>query len=335
MTTSPGEPALTVVFMTPDSYDTIRRTMRHVRAQTARDRLEVMILAPSLDALGADDRELAEFRWVRLLETGAIVSDGALRARAVREAHAPVVVFTEDHCFPDPEWAAALIEAHEGGWAAVGPVVRNANPETVVSWADLLIGYGPWLAPGEARTMTHLPGHNSSYKVEPLRAYGDELDELMDAETVLQWDLRRRGHELYLEPRAQVAHTNFAFWSLWVPIQIYGGRVFADTRRRDWSAARRLAFAAASPIIPLVRLQRIVRDARRSGVRTGFLARVLPTLIVGLILDGVGQMLGYALGPGRARERIVEYHFHRNERGQQGERVARREAHPRRTGSPA
>ena len=93
----------------------------------------------------------------------------------MREASAPIVVFTEDHCFPEPEWAAALLARHAEPWAAVGPVLRNANPETTVSWADLLIAYGPWLAPGVAGPKDHLPGHNSSYKTSVLREYGDRL----------------------------------------------------------------------------------------------------------------------------------------------------------------
>jgi hypothetical protein len=311
--TASARPAMTVVFITPDRFATIARTMRHVQAQTARGALEVLIYAPSTATLATDDAALTGFHSVRIIATGPIQSNGELRARAVRDAAAPVVVFTEDHCFPEPGWAEALIARHRESWAAVGPVVRNANPETLVSWADLFIGYGPWLEPGVGGPAPHLPGHNSSYKVEPLRAYGAELGEMMDAETVLQWDLRRRGHALYLEPAARVAHTNFAYWSLWIPVQVHQGRVFADTRRRGWPLARRLAFAAASPLIPLVRLLRTVRDTRRAGVPSGLLLRTTPTLLAGLLLDGFGQMLGYALGAGRSRERIVDFDFHRNE----------------------
>jgi predicted dehydrogenase len=307
-------PSLTVVSITPDSYDTVRRTLAHVRAQTARDDIELLIMAPSRVLLHADEAELAEFRWVRIIEVGAMSATGQVRARAIREASAPVVVFTEDHCFPDPDWAAALIERHREPWAAVGPVIRNANPETMVSWADLLIGYGPWLAPGEGGSASHLPGHNSSYKVAVLREYGDRLDELMEAESVLQWDLRSRGHSLYLETAARVSHTNFAFWSVFVPVQIVNARVFADTRRRGWSPLKRLAFAAGSPLIPIVRLTRTIRDARRAKVPGGLLVRVAPALVIGLALDGLGQMLGYALGADdAARDRLVHYESHRNE----------------------
>lgn len=318
-------PALTVVSITPDRYDTVRRTLRHVRAQTARDEIELLLIAPSRDTLEADESELAEFRWVKIVEVGPLGATGEVRARAVREASAPIVVFTEDHCFPEPEWAAALLARHAGPWAAVGPVLRNANPDTMVSWADLFIAYGPWLAPGVAGPKDHLPGHNSSYKVSVLLEYGDRLAQLMEAESVLQWDLRRCGHQLFLEPAARAAHTNFAHWATFRPVQVMNGRVFADMRRRDWSMPKRVAFAAASPLIPAVRFVRAVRDAHRAGIPVSLLARATPALAAGLLLDGVGQMLGYAFGAGDSlRVDLVCFESHRVERN---EREAPQRAH--------
>jgi hypothetical protein len=314
---APAGPALTVVSITPDRYETVRRTLRHVRAQTAHDQIELLLIAPTREMLEPDERELAEFRWVKIVEVGPLGATGEVRARAVREASAPIVVFTEDHCFPEPGWAAALLARHEGPWAAVGPVLRNANPETMVSWADLVIGYGPWLAPGVAGPMDHLPGHNSSYKVSVLLEYGDRLAQLMEAESVLHWDLRRRGYELYLEPAARAAHTNFAHWTTFRPVQVMNGRAFADTRRRGWPASKRLAFAAASPLIPVVRFVRAVRDAHRAGIPVGLLARAAPALAGGLLLDGVGQMLGYAFGADDSlRVDLVCFESHRVERNE-------------------
>src|SRR5205823_2114181 len=133
-------------------------------------------------------------------------------------ASAPVVVFCEDHAFPEPGWAVALIDAHRGPYAAVGPVIVNANPRSLISDADCLIGYGPWLHPSPGGEMSHLPGHNSSYKRASLLEYGDRLPSMLEAETVLHWDLRARGLRLYLEPRARLAHTNFAQAAVWTRV---------------------------------------------------------------------------------------------------------------------
>src|SRR5262249_54038198 len=150
-------------------------------------------------------------------------------------------------------------------WAAVGPVMSNANPSTSVSWADMYIGYGPWLYPDAGGARSHLPGHNSSYKRDLLLTYGDRLGEMMEAESVMQWDLRARGHELYLDPAARTFHTNFGLLRSWVAVQLLGGRVFGAARARGWPIWKRILFVAASPLIPLVRARRIVANIPKSG----------------------------------------------------------------------
>ena len=309
-----GGPALSIILITPDRFDTIRTTVRHLSAQSIVTRLELLIIARSRAALALDEASVSGFLCVRVLEEPDIEKTGAARALGVREARAPVVVFAEDHCFPDPGWATALLAAYAGGHVAVGPVIRNANPDTMVSWADLIIGYGPWLAPGRAECPDQIPGHNSSYDRAALLEYGDRLVEMMDAETVLQWDLRSRGRTLYLEPAATAAHTNFSRWSIWLPALFHHGRVFAAVRAAEWPLAKRIAFALASPLIPLVRFARGVTQARRAGLDSSLIARVIPTMLFGLSVDGLGQMVGYAAGAGTSRERLGLFEFHRVDR---------------------
>ena len=285
--------------------------MSYLRQQTLRHLLEIVILVPSRGHLQLEASELSGFLSYTVIETGPIESIGRANALGIRHTTAPIVALAEDHSFPDHNWAQQLIEAHQGPWAAVGPAVRNANPGTSVSWADLIIGYGIWLAPTMSREMDFLPGHNSSYKRDVLMDYGDRLEVMMDSETLLHWDLRSRGHRLYLESAAQVSHTNFSLWSSWIPAQYHNGRLFAGTRVRRMSLMWRIVYFAGAPLIPLVRLYRIARAARNHEVWGHFL-RSLPALVIGLVLDGVGQMTGYAVGTGRAIEQVARYEFHRS-----------------------
>lgn len=303
---------MSVVIATPDCYETIRKTIGHLRAQTVKDRLEIVIVAPSRQTLDLDESELRDFHQYRVVEVGAMESIARANAAGIRQSSAPIVALTEDHSFPDPDWAEALIKAHRQPYAAVGPVVRNANPNSAVSWADFLIGYGPWMEPTPAGTVEHLPGHNSSYKRAVLLEYGDELETMLEAETVLHWNLRAKGYDLYLEPAAKTAHTNFGRLSSWVPVMFHCGRVFAADRSRHWSLGRRLFFVGGSPLIPLVRLWRILRQMRRLRRQHGLLPRILPALIIGLSLDAVGQMIGCACGAGDSKQKLSEFEFHRD-----------------------
>jgi GT2 family glycosyltransferase len=302
---------MSVIVVTPDSYETIRKTIRRLRAQNVRHLLEVVIVAPSTNDLRLDDSDLGEFHQVRVVEVGPMTSTAKARAAGIRQASAPVVALVEDHSFPASGWAEALIQAHRGPWAAVGPVMANANPHSLISWANLIIEYAEWLDPCPAGVAEHLPGHNGSYKRAYLLEYGDQLEAMMEAESILQWDLRAKGYQLYLEPAAKTYHQNFSSRFSWVPLRFHGGRLFAASRARDWSPLRRLSYAASAPIIPLIRLVRIVRQLRRPGRKSDLLPRVLPALITGLIVDGAGEMVGYALGAGGAMRRLSEMEFHR------------------------
>ena len=133
----------------------------------------------------------------------------------------------------------------------------------------------------------------------------------MEAETVVMWDLRSKGRRLLLEPAAFTAHMNFGRWQSWLAVMFFNGRAFADTRASQWSLPKRLMFVAASPLIPFVRLARTLGHARRVRRGAAFLAKVVPTIAVGLAVDAIGQMAGYAFGAGDAHEKMAAYEWHR------------------------
>jgi hypothetical protein len=304
-------PAMSVVLVTTDIFDSIRRTVEFLRRQTARDRLELVIVAPARSRLALSGLGLDDFANTLLVELDDVVPIARANAAGVRAASAPVVALAEDHSFPDPGWAAALMQAHTRAYAAVGPVVRNANPATAVSWADFYIGYGPWSDPAPPGFVEFLPGHNSSYKRDILLGYAKRLEDLMEAETLLHWDLRARGHQLYLEPAARTSHVNFSRWSSWLQAQFHNGRVFAGTRIASMSAVRRVVYIVGAPLIPLVRFRRILNEIRKPGRPKLSFHRVLPTLLIGLICDGMGQLAGYAFGSGDSKQKLARFEFHR------------------------
>src|SRR5262249_3803632 len=134
-------PEMSVVLVTPDGYQAIRKTISHLRAQTIRDQLEIIIVAPSADTLDPYLTELRDFLQFHVIEVGPIRSTGRAVAAGVRRASAPIVAYAEEHSYPEAGWAAALVEAHRGAWAGVGGVLRNANPRSVASWANLILDF--------------------------------------------------------------------------------------------------------------------------------------------------------------------------------------------------
>ncbi len=251
---------------------------------------------------------MGRFAGWRVAELAEIRSNAAGYAVGVRAASAPVVVLCEDHSYPGPGWAEALIRAHEDDVAAVGPVVAHAGSDGAISWADFLLGYGPWLDPTPSGDVAYLPGHNSSYKREELLAYEPELERWLEAESVLHWDLRRRGRRLRLEGGARTNHFNFSRASSWLTATYLQSRTFGSRRTEGAGAARRLLWMLAIPLIPLIRLRRSLRDLRRCpGAPPA--RRVLPALALALLASAAGEAAGYALGGGSAAQAVYRYEF--------------------------
>jgi Glycosyl transferase family 2 len=303
--------ALSVVILTPDRFGTISKTLTHLAVQNVAAQLEIVIVAPSARELELNETNLRDFHSFVVVETGPVVSTANARAAGVRAASSAIVAFAEDHSFPAPGWAEALIARHREDWAAVGPAMANANPRSLTSWANLLIEYSEWLDPSPSGEREHLPGHNSSYKRSLLLEYGDQLAQMLDAESILHWDLRRKRHRLYLEGLARTFHENFSRPLPCIPLRFNGGRLFAAARSRGWPVWRRALFVLASPIIPLLRFVRITRELFPSGRPRHLLPRIGPALLAGLVVDGAGELFGYALGPGNAMARLSDMEFHR------------------------
>ncbi len=300
---------LSVVVIVPDRFETVARIVAHLLVQTVRERLEIVLVSCE-ERLAIPPGVMAAFGAWSIVRVDGLTSTAAARAAATRAARAPLVAFVEDHCFPTPTWADALIVAHEGPWAGIGPAVFNANPVTRVSWANLLIEYGPWLAPENAGEWPHIPGHNSCYKRDVLLSCGDRLGSLMEAESILQWTLQRSGHRFTIEPRAHTRHENFSRFVPSLRLRFHGGRLFAASRAMSWTTAQRLLYALASPLIPFVRLSRAHRDRRRVGSAANKHGLLMITFVL-LVTDAAGELFGYVTGAGDSSERTAALEFRR------------------------
>lgn len=304
---------MSVIMVTPDSFETISKTVAHLRNQTVKEQLEIVFVAPNADIINLKNPLLDCFYKLCMVEVGEITSTGKAIAAGVRKANAPIVTYAEEHSFPDTYWAEALIEAHQQPWAAVGAVVANANPYYIVSWAAIFSDFGPWLEPAEKRECSSLPTHQTSYKRNILLDYGPELEDMLEVETLLHWDLHAKGYKLYFEPSAKVHHLNISRLSSYIGAQFHGGRLFGAARvwHEKWSKWLRLIYIVGIPMIPIIRLWRILKEIRCKFRQNELLPRVIPPLIIGLISHSIGELIAYISGVGDASKKIITYELNR------------------------
>jgi hypothetical protein len=298
------------VILVTETIELALETLSRLAAQTAAGKMELVLGTPDGSVGDEPVPATQSFHSVRVIRWDPAKGAPRGRAAAIVEASAPTVALAETHCFPEPGWAEALIDAHRGPWAAVGPELDNDNPSGI-SWGNQLVDYSAWVAPATPGPTDDLPGHNSSYKRALLLEYGDELPHVLESESILHWGLRARGERLYLEPRARTLHRNVTKPVPALVEHFYNGRTFGALRSRKWHPLRRIIYALGTPLVPLLRASRIIRQLRRKD-RLDLLPGALPMMMGSLMSHAVGEMTGYLAGAGRSVPALVKYEVDRD-----------------------
>lgn len=306
-------PLMTIAITTASGYDSIRITIEHLKKQTVCGELEIIILAPPVEWPDDLGEKLGCFHGYTVLETD--LDDGLYNAwaEAVGKARAPIVAFGENHAFPEPGWAEAVIEAHKGPWTAVGCVFKNANPGTVNSWAQLYMTYGQYTEPVLSGEAGDLHGHNGSYKRDALLNYGDRLGNMLIRANILHMDLRAKGHRLYMEDRASIYHVNVSKTVSILFDLFYNGWLYtaALADYKGLSRFERLKGIIMEPPIIAGHFLGTLGSIRRAGKTRELLPRALPIIASGLAVHMLGKMYGYVAGYGSAQKHINSYEFDR------------------------
>jgi hypothetical protein len=284
-----------VIVVTRDQYQTLRPIVGALRRQTVAGRIELIVVAPDQAAGAIPVSDASAFHSAQVVAVGPVTNRGKAAAHGVFAARGPIVALSENHCFPDPDWAERTLESHQEPWAGVGPAVSNANPESLLSQALHAFGYGPFPRLGSPGVVAELPLHNSSYRREVLPKNLGELQELLGDERNLQSALRERGHLLYFDPRALKWHINEATWGLLVGLFYDSGRRYGGTRAQDWPLWRRALYAISTPVLSLPIARNGWSKLSPAGdVRKGL--RLAAVVWVGALLHAAGEAVSYVRG---------------------------------------
>lgn len=311
MTGSDGSLKLSVFTIGQPSADECRMVIGELRRQTFRSELELIVVAESRG--GIRDEEVQGFGSVQWVIVPEVRTCGQAMEAAVRTARAPYVTYAEEHSYFDEYWAERLVAAHEAGYDAVVSAMENANPSTLTSWASLYGQFGPVVAPVASGEISVIAGHHTSYRKELLLAYGERCSAMLEDEAVLGMDLKARGTRMFLAGDAVSRHLNASRLSAYVRTDYLGMRSFAATRAAGWPVWKRVAYAGAAPLVPLIRLRRALKEIRRTGRAAELLPRILFPMSVAMLAGGWGEFLGYVVGARDCAERRVPLELHKGE----------------------
>lgn len=218
----------------------------------------------------------------------------------------------EDHSFPDPQWASALVATLQQGWDGAGPLVKNANPHAATSWVNFVLAYGQ-LSYGQSGERALIPWHNSAYRREALLPLQNQLGALLEWEGWLQSALRARGGRLYFETGATTAHLNVSRPLASLKLNYIRGRALGATRceREHWSRSQRYVHAAAVVLSPIVNLRSCHPALRNARLTLHRFAGVVAALIPNLVALAVGEAVGIMGGIGQSVDALESFELYR------------------------
>ncbi|WP_435009227.1 glycosyltransferase [Tundrisphaera lichenicola] len=293
-------PRLSVVVASVNGWSMLEPTLRALDAQPERARMEILVV----ESVGGETRrKLREHRpAVELIEVDDKRTIPALRHLGVVRSRGEIVAILEDHGEVGPDWASALLKAHEGPWGAVGGVVENGR-DGLVDWAAFFCEYAPYMGPVAEGESADLPGNNIAYKRPHLLRHAGELEQGR-WESWINDKIRADGVPIASTNRAIVRHIKPFRLGHFLIQRFHFARSYAGMRRVDQSPARRLIYGFGSLALPALLTLRVSRIALGKRRHLGRFAASLPLIVLFYTIGAVGEMIGYLIGPGDSLSRV-------------------------------
>ena len=199
--------AASVVVLSYNSARTIRKSLDSLSAQQTTFPYEVIVVDSSNDETARV--VAAEYSWVRLVKLSRRSFPGQTRNIGIQHARGEIIAFLASDCIADPNWLQARVDAHREGFAAVGGIITNANPDSAIGWANYLLEY-VFSLPNRPREL--IKGkiiHNLSYDIELFRSYGLFPPDLpLGEDTVFNRKLMLKDVPVLFEPAVKTGHIN-------------------------------------------------------------------------------------------------------------------------------
>jgi hypothetical protein len=261
--------------------------------------LAAQVDAPAFDTFVVYDPNLldipelkARYPHIPMIANEGQRSPMELAAKAVQLATGDLVILTEDHCVPRPNWVRALYEAQGPGRGAVGGRVETDADVPPVDWAFYLVDFFRYMGPVKRGPTPTLTVCNVSYR----RAYLDQIRPFWSTlfhETAINDALRERFGPLWMEPAAEVRMRRNVSYNDAVYERYAFGRLFGCTRLQFCSALKRLYYCVFAPALPLLLMWRMGRKSSEvAHTRAKYISALGPLLAM-VFAWSWGEWLGY------------------------------------------
>jgi Glycosyl transferase family 2 len=286
---------LSIVVATTEGWPYTRPVLESIRQQAEEAGAEIVIADGSGRLPPAQDEVGARTRWLSLAEDSVF----RLFAVGLSQARGEIVATTEDHCTVRPGWCAAILGAHREhpAAAAIGGAIENGSTGSLLDWASYFITQGPHMAPlGRREVSTTTNEADLSFKRWALPAGVPDGPGFMAVLYTRQ--LADGGAELRVDDRMVVDHFQSIGVAETSAIHFHNGRSISGFRRLRGMATADWLRLSVGLLLPAWRTGRAFRSGWAKGRLRTTLAASLPWALWLEYCQGVGNVIGYALGPG-------------------------------------
>jgi hypothetical protein len=306
-------PLLSVVVAVVDGGDALERCLRALKSQHDAPRMEILVPCdPTLTAAESIVGSFAEGEpRIRIIRTGRLHTrrspSSALgqhelidrrRAAGLAAAEGELVAMVEDRGVPRADWASSIIRVHESQPSlAIGGAVENARDQ-LLNWAIYYCDFGRYQLPFSPGHRRYISDVNLTYKRRALQLTRGTW-RFRYHEPWVHRSLALAGEELFVSPDI-VVHESRDGLRLAVILRerFAWGLLFGTLRSQDAPLLRRLALAAATPVLPALLFARFLRDRLTRRTALGRILKVSPIVLLLLGIWTVGEATGY-LTPAR------------------------------------
>ncbi len=292
-------PKLSVVIASVNGLPSILECLESLEALPERDQMEILVL----DRCGRETAQTIAQRFPRVsLHAGRSErSIPELRWQGMRAARGEMVAVLEDHCIVTTQWAAEILRFAHSPYGVIGGPVENAS-NRILDWAFYLAEYTAAIPPLPEGETDAVPGNNAAYRRSVLPLADSAWASLW--ENFLQQELRRRGVRFFLNPAMLIHHKKRFRLGEMLAQRFYYSRSLAAMRGTRMGAAGRLLRAAASLVLPLVLLWRVVFNLARKRRNVKEFLVGLPAIALFVVAWAAGDVAGYLAGGGNSLQRV-------------------------------
>ena len=189
---------ISVIVPSYNSEATIVPCLQSILNQDIKEPYEVIVVDSSSD----QTQELIKkyFPTVKLIHIDHRIDAGTARDTGVRNSQGELIAFIDSDCTIEPDYLQRVLENHSSNnYAAVGGPVKNANPQSLISWASYVIEFSEFLPKGEKKVeVSNIPTCNICYKREVFDRYGrfPGKEVLQQEDLLFNWRIHSQGGKI-------------------------------------------------------------------------------------------------------------------------------------------